>query len=122
MITPIRYYCIVSIYGNIYGVEYISHNVHNVHLSNDVLRFGSLDNFSCFKFENHMQKIKNKLHNSGAPLQQFSNRIFEELQILIRPFKVEQYPIVVYKKNNVISHVQFKSFKILTNKTDDCAL
>lgn len=98
----------VSNYGKIYGEEYMSYNVHNLlHLSNDVQNFGSLDNFSCFKYENHMQKIKNKLHNSGAPLEQFSNRIFEELQLPIRPLKVEKYPIVVYKKNNVISHLQF---------------
>lgn len=112
----------VSNYGKIYGKEYMSYNVHNLlHLSNDVQSFGSLDNFSCFKYENHMQKIKNKLHNSGAPLEQFLNRIFEELQLPIRPFKVEKYPIVVYKKNNVIS-LQFKSFKIAINKTDNCAM
>lgn len=113
----------VSNYGSIYGEEYVSHNVHNLlHLSNDVQSFGSLDNFSCFKYENYMQKVKNKLYNLGTPLQEFSNRIFEELQLPVRPFKVEQYPIVVYKKNNVISHLQFKSFKIATNKTDNCAM
>jgi len=75
----------VSNYGNIYGDEYMSHNVHNLlHLSNDVRNFGSLDNFSCFKFENHMQKIKKKLHQSGTPLQEFSNRTFEELQLPIQ--------------------------------------
>jgi len=55
-----------SNYGNIYGNEYLSHNIHNViHLANDVKTFGNLDNFSCFKFENHMQKIKKKSHQSG---------------------------------------------------------
>lgn len=59
----------VSNYANIYGEKYLSHNVHNLlHIANDVLTFGCLDNFSCFKFENHMQKIKKKLHNSGKPL------------------------------------------------------
>lgn len=113
----------VSNYGNIYGSEYISHNVHNLlHLSNDVLNFGSLDKFSCFKFENHMQKIKKKLHQSGAPLQEFSNRIFEELQLPIQPCKVLQYPIVFYKKNNAISHVQFKNFKIAVDQANNCAI
>ncbi|XP_011859938.1 PREDICTED: uncharacterized protein LOC105557334 [Vollenhovia emeryi] len=47
----------VSNYGNIYDDKYMSHNVYNLlHLSNDALSFGSLDNFSCFKFENYMQK------------------------------------------------------------------
>ncbi|EFN77288.1 hypothetical protein EAI_00144, partial [Harpegnathos saltator] len=68
----------VSNYGVIYGEEYISHNVHNlIHIANDVKIFGCLDNFSCFKFENHMQKLKRKLHNCGKPLQELSNLIFE---------------------------------------------
>ncbi|XP_067204218.1 uncharacterized protein [Linepithema humile] len=113
----------VSNYGNIYGDEYLSHNVHNLlHLSNDVQSFGSLDNFSCFKFENQMQKIKKKLHQSGAPLEEFSNRTFEELQLPIRSCKFQQYPIVFYKKNHDISHVQFKNFKIATNQADNCAI
>lgn len=113
----------VSNYKTLYGEEYMSHNVHNLlHLSNDVQTFGALDNFSCFKYENHMQIIKQKLHQSGAPLEELSNRIHEELQLPVHPFKMEKYPIVIYKKNNTISHVQFKSFKIATNDTDNCAM
>lgn len=112
----------VSNFGNIYGNEYMSHNVHNLlHLSNDVQNFGSLDNFSCFKFENYMQKIKKKIHQSGKPLEEFSNRTFEELQLPIESCKVQQYPIIFYKKN-IISHVQFKNFKIAANKADNCAV
>jgi len=115
----------VSNYGNLYGDEYITHNVHNlIHLSNDVQNFGCLDNFSCFKYENYMQKIKKKLHQSGSPLEEFCNRTFEELQLPIRSCEVEQYPIVYYKKNksNTISHIQFKNFKIAANKADNCAI
>lgn len=113
----------VSNYGNIYGNEYISHNVHNLlHLCDDVQHFGCLDNFSCFKYENHMQKIKNKLHQLGAPLQEFSNRIFEELKLPIQTCKEQHYPIVFHKKNYDISYVQYKNFKITTNQADNCAI
>lgn len=116
----------VSNYKNIYGGEYLSYNVHNlIHLANDVKIFGCLDNFSCFKFENHMQKIKNKLHQSGKPLQELSNRMFEELQVSIQPYNCTQYPVVVYKdrsNNKDISYLQFKCFKIAINKSDNCAL
>jgi len=116
-----------SNYGNIYGNEYLSHNVHNViHLANDVKTFGNLDNFSCFKFENHMQKIKKKLHQSGKPLEELSNRMFEELQLPIQPYeRTMQYPIIVYKTrsdNKDISYLQFKCFKIAINKSDNCVL
>lgn len=92
----------VSNYGDIYGDEYLSFNVHNLlHLANDVKTFGCLENFSCFKFENYMQKIKKKLHQSGKPLQELSNRIFEEIQIPIQPCRIEQFPIVIYKPQSL---------------------
>lgn len=63
----------VSNYGEIYGYEYLSFNVHNLlHIIKDVQIFGCLDNFSCFKYENCMQKIKRKLHQSGKSLQELS--------------------------------------------------
>ncbi|EZA60110.1 hypothetical protein X777_15268, partial [Ooceraea biroi] len=58
----------VSNYGTIYGEKYLSHNVHNfLHIVNDVKTFGCLDNFSCFKYENNMQKIKKNCINVESP-------------------------------------------------------
>lgn len=111
----------VSNYENIYGEDYLSYNVHNlIHLANNVHRFGSLDNFSCFKYENYMQKIKNKLHRSGKPLEELANRVFEELQLSIQPCHMKKY-LVNYTKKNEISHIQFKT-KIAINEFDNCAL
>ncbi|XP_067204058.1 uncharacterized protein [Linepithema humile] len=112
----------VSNFGNIYGDEYLSYNVHNLlHIAKDVQTFGCLDNFSCFKYENYMQKIKRKLHQSGKPLEELSNRIFEESQLPIQPFRVMQYPIIIFK-NNRISYLQFQNFKIGINEIDNCVL
>lgn len=112
----------VSNFGNIYGHEYISYNVHNLlHLATDVQKFGSLDNISCFKYENHMQKLKIKLHQSGVPLEEISNRLCEESQLPIVSHEIEKYP-VVYKKNKEISYLQFKCFKIAENEVDNCVL
>jgi len=113
----------ISNYRNIYGNEYLSHNVHNLlHLSSDVQIFGSLENFNCLKYENHMQKIKRKLHLCGKPLQEILNRVFEELQLPIRPHEIVQYPTIVYAKNNSVSYLQFKNYKIAVNNTDNCVL
>jgi len=119
----IHYYCI-SNYGNIYDNEYLSYNIHNlIHLTKDVDNFGSLvDNFSCFKYENYMQKIKNKLHYSGKPLEELANPLFEEFKLPIKPYNMKIYPIVIYRKNNEIAYLQFETFKIIVNKTDNCAL
>lgn len=52
-------------------IIYISHNVHSlIHLVQDVERFGSLDNFSAFKYENYMQTLKKYIRKAERPLQQ----------------------------------------------------
>ena len=44
----------------IYGDKFSSYNVHNlVHLAADVQKFGPLDSFSAFPFENHLFVLKN---------------------------------------------------------------
>jgi len=46
-------------FQSIYGKEYMSHNIHNLlHITSDVKKFGSLDEFSAFMFENFNASIK----------------------------------------------------------------
>ncbi|CAH0558945.1 unnamed protein product [Brassicogethes aeneus] len=70
--------------GKIYGPDFVSFNVHGLlHLVNDVERFGTLDNFSAFPFENHMQSIKKMIRKSEKPLQQIINRVSESVSTRI---------------------------------------
>ncbi|XP_070163480.1 uncharacterized protein [Polyergus mexicanus] len=113
----------VSNYGTIYGEQYLSHNIHSLlHIVNDVKNFGCLDNFSCFKYENNMQKIKKKLHQCGKPLEELSNRIFEELQQPIIQYPIVNYPVVIYINKVKISYFQYENFKIAITENDKCAL
>ena len=49
----------VADFAEIYGIHFVSHNVHNlIHLAQDVLKFGCLNNFSAFPFENFLQMLK----------------------------------------------------------------
>lgn len=44
----------------IYEEAFVTHNVHGlVHLAQDVKRFGPLNEFSAFQFENYLQIVKN---------------------------------------------------------------
>ncbi|XP_045034596.1 uncharacterized protein LOC116918629 [Daphnia magna] len=62
----------------IYGSEFLSYNVHSlIHLPDDVLRYGSLPNFSAFPFENYMQTLKKLIRKSDKPLQQIAKRLVE---------------------------------------------
>lgn len=69
----------IKTFMKLYKVQNVSHNVHNlIHLVNDVRKFGSLDNFSAFKFENYMQVLKKYLRKADKPLEQIVRRYIEE--------------------------------------------
>lgn len=63
----------VSSFEHIYGEVFISHNFHNaLHICEDEKRYGTLDSFSAFRFENYMGVIKRKLRRKDKPLQQIA--------------------------------------------------
>lgn len=59
----------------LYGKENASHNIHNLsHITNDSKRFGVLDAYSAFPFENFMSKILNMIRKGDKQLQQIIRR------------------------------------------------
>lgn len=68
----------VKKFGSIYGEHFISHNMHAlIHLHEDYENYGSLDNVSCFKFENYMSILKKMVRKNDKPLQQVVKRCEE---------------------------------------------
>ena len=62
----------------LYGQSFMSYNVHNlIHLSDDAAKFGALDNFSAFPFENQLLKLKKMVTKHDRPLAQLVRRIGE---------------------------------------------
>ena len=60
----------------LYGNSFISYNVHSLlHIPDDYLKFGLLDNVSCFKFENYLGCIKNRISGKNRPLEQLARHI-----------------------------------------------
>lgn len=105
----------VKQFSELYGDHTITFNVHNlIHVADDVLEMGHLDNYSAFKFENHMQVLKKRVRKGFEPLKQIVNRIKEENTICeIYDYKKENnYPI--YKKqlkDNSFMSVELKEYK-----------
>lgn len=66
---------------NLYGRTFNSYNVHGLlHLTDDVRRFGNLDSYSAFPYENNMSIFRKYCRKPSLPLQQFFNRM-REIQI-----------------------------------------
>lgn len=62
-----------------YGKDNCSINIHNLlHLCDDVKKFGILQEYSAYRFENYMQKIKGYIRRKDKVLQQIVNRIYKE--------------------------------------------
>ncbi|XP_025156240.1 uncharacterized protein LOC112588986 [Harpegnathos saltator] len=65
--------------ANLYGPTFATYNVHGLlHLADDVRRFGNLDSFSAFAYENNMYIFRKCCRKPGLPLQQFFNRMTEQ--------------------------------------------
>lgn len=68
----------VKTFEQIYGAHFISHNVHSLlHITDDYVKYGPLDNCSCFPFENYMKILKQMIRKNDKPLQQIIKRYDE---------------------------------------------
>lgn len=84
----------VKKFANLYGKKFISHNIHNlVHLAAEVRKYGVLDNFSAFHFENFLGQLKKKLRKAEKPLQQIGRRISEMNICPIQQLRVNNYKL-----------------------------
>lgn len=62
----------------LYDKFFVTYNVHSLnHLHEDVARYGQLENFSCFGFENYLGKLKSRIRGKTLPLEQIYNRLSE---------------------------------------------
>jgi len=54
-----------------YGQEQLIYNVHNLlHISDDAVKYGSLNNISCFLFESFLGQLKGAVCRLQNPLSQ----------------------------------------------------
>jgi len=96
----LRYY--VETFIILYGKENASHNTHNLlHLCDDVKKFGSLQEFSAFPFENYMQSILKMIRKNDKPLEQIVCRIREQNNYINPNFNIT--PMIQYNKPQLLN-------------------
>ena len=65
------------------GDESLTYNAHSLcHIAEDCRRFGKIDKFSCFQYENFLRFVKRTVRSPKNPLQQLINRVNESDQSL----------------------------------------
>lgn len=110
---------------SLYGPHHIVFNVHALlHIPDDVLKYGPLDNISAFEFESFMFKLQKMLRKKDKPLSQIFNRIVEMNNIAeISEANPTQYPILKKASSNVnaiiYNEVISRNFRI-TNSIKNC--
>ncbi|XP_067209214.1 uncharacterized protein [Linepithema humile] len=125
----------VQQFKTLYGKEYVTSNVHNlIHLNESVKAFGTLDGFSAFDFENHMQTLKRLLRKHAKPLQQIHRRLSEIGQAkssqitanisgmnlnypLVKKPVRSNLPMGCHREHRVL---QFKNLEISNKRPDNC--
>lgn len=64
--------------AEIYGNQFMVYNIHTLlHLTEDSLRYGSLENCSAFIFESYLGKMKRLVRSGKSPLVQMVKRLHE---------------------------------------------
>lgn len=68
----------VTHFEQLYGPQFLSYNAHSlIHLADDAKKHDVLDNFSAFKYANHLNKLKRLLRKLTCPLSQIIKRFSE---------------------------------------------
>lgn len=111
----------VSKSAELYGNQFLVYNVHSlIHLADDCLKYGKLDNFSAFPFENEMQRLKRLLRNKKLSLQQVVNRVSERNSMSVNnnllPRKLVYDKLYNYKNSD---RLNYKGFLFCPNSMSD---
>ena len=103
------------------GIEYCTYNIHSlVHIADDVIKFGNLENFSAFKFENHLRKLSDFIRPCGKQLQQLGRRLSERETLSYAIF--DQVHIVKFKKeySSFRTPLNLNHARFFSHVTNEC--
>ncbi|XP_067633130.1 uncharacterized protein [Eurosta solidaginis] len=105
----------------LYGQEFVTYNCHSLkHLYGDVLKYGSLNHFSAFKYENYLYQLKKTIKKGSNVLAQISNRVIEKSSIIKQETRRELFPILKGAlKDNTFRAIICELFKLSARPPDN---
>lgn len=105
----------------VFGPGFVSYNIHSLlHLCDDVRRYGVIENFSGFPFENYLGVIKRLIRSGAKVLQQIARRLAEMNYL----YDFQQIPLTSWlpsgynSSTNEYNTLSNKNFTLSTNLKD----
>jgi hypothetical protein len=90
----------VGSFEKLHSKSSMSHNVHALlHIPDDVAKFGSLEAFSAYRFEDNLGKIRRMLKDCGRSLQQYVKRELE-YRATVKPQKAKSPDWIQFKTSH----------------------
>lgn len=112
----------VKTFQQIYGKDYVTSNIHNLlHLVEEVRKYGILQNFNAYPFENKLYSIKKMVRQGNKALQQVAKRINERALVDMDKLtnNIQNYPMIKKTKRGEPGGVLHLETFILSPKKQD---
>ena len=105
----------------IYGRDFVVYNVHGlIHIADDVARFGNLNSYSAFQFEDYLGFMKTLVRKHNRPLQQVVKRLYERSEINKIKYNVKSVTVRGKDKESVL--VDFNDMFLSAKSPDNCVM
>lgn len=109
----------IEYFRDIYGVDYMTSNVHNLsHVVDEVRKFGKLQDTSSYPFENRLYTLKKMVRHGNKPLAQVARRIVEKNNVELINLDTTNVTYPFVKSNGTMAVLHLKKF-ILCPRTQD---
>ncbi|XP_022176245.1 uncharacterized protein LOC111037788 [Myzus persicae] len=108
----------VKNFSELYGPQFVSHNVHGLlHIVDDYRKFKSLEECSCFPFENYMKVLKKMVRKHEKLLEQVIKR-YQESLLFNQPVLLKSPKEINYRKPHsngpsAFEHLTVPNFQIV---------
>lgn len=103
------------------SIFYITSNIHNlIHIFDEVRKFGILQKFNAYPFENKLYAIKQTIRQGNKPLQQVARRIIEKQLIDTEHLNEEivHHPFIKKNQRSNLLVLHLETY-ILSSKDED---